>query len=122
MLQAIPESLSTKADKNAHNVFLVNKKPRRSFARKTTGGIRWGRDSWHRVRVERTLKDGAIKVYFDDMKTPIMIAESKTHGRGWIGFGSFDDEGRVRNIKIWSADAKRERTKAFSPAGVGVKK
>ena len=104
--------IATKADPNAHNVFLVNKKPRKSFAKKTTKGIDWGSDKWHKVRVERKGKD--IRVWFDDMKTPIMLAEDGTHGRGWIGFGSFDDEGRVRDIKIWSDSAKRERTKAFA--------
>ena len=106
--------LSTKADANAHNVFVVDRKPRRSFAKKTTKGIAWGRDAWHKVRIERSVSKGTIRVFFDDMKTPIMLADSKTHGRGWIGFGSFDDEGRVRNIKVWSKSAKRERTKAFS--------
>lgn len=109
--------ISSKADKNAHNVFLVDEKPRKSFARKTTRGVDWGKDEWHKVRVERSVSKGTIKVWFDDMKTPIMEAESKTHGRGWIGFGSFDDEGRVRDIKIWSKTGKRERVKAFETGG-----
>ena len=111
--------IATKADPNAHNVFLVNKKPRRSFAKKTTKGIDWGSDTWHKVRVERRGKD--IKVWFDDMDAPIMVAEDTTHGRGWIGFGSFDDEGRVRDIKIWSDSAKRERATAFATAAAPKK-
>ncbi len=103
--------MATKADQNAHNVFLVNKKPRRSFATKTTSGISWGKDQWHKVRLQR--KGEEIRVWFDDMTEPIMRAKDGTHGRGWIGFGSFDDEGRVRAIKVWSDDARRERTKGF---------
>ncbi len=103
--------MATKADKNAHNVFLVDRKPRRSFAKKTTKGIDWGKDKWHKVRLER--KGARIRVWFDNMTEPIMLAEDATHGRGWIGFGSFDDEGRVRRIKIWSDDAKRAKVRPF---------
>lgn len=91
--------IATKADPNAHNVFLVDGAPRRSFAVDTTAGIDWGRpDSWHRVRLIR--KGAQIRVYFDDLGTPIMEAEDATHGVGRIGFGSFDDEGRFRRIRI----------------------
>jgi hypothetical protein len=53
------------------------------------------------VRLERKLSDGTIKVFFDDMIHPIMVAEDKTFGEGYIGFGSFDDTGKIDNIKIW---------------------
>jgi hypothetical protein len=91
--------IATKADPNAHNVFLVDGAPRRSFAAETTAGIDWGSpDSWHRVRLIR--KGASIQVFFDDLETPIMEAEDATHGVGRIGFGSFDDEGRFRRIRI----------------------
>lgn len=112
--------VSTKADAHAHNVFIVNKKPRRAFAKKTTKGIDWGKGAWRKIRLERKGKD--IRVWFEDMKTPIMLASDETHGRGWIGFGSFDDEGRVRNIKVWSDSAKRQRTKSFATDAPAKKK
>lgn len=91
--------IASKADPNAHNVFLVDGAPRRSFAARTTEGIDWGSpDSWHRVRLVRN--GASIRVYFDDLETPIMEAEDATHGVGRIGFGSFDDEGRFRRIRI----------------------
>ena len=91
--------IASKADPNAHNVFLVDGAPRRSFAARTTTGIDWGSpDSWHRVRLVRV--GASIRVYFDDLDTPIMEAEDSTHGVGRIGFGSFDDEGRFRRIRI----------------------
>jgi len=93
--------IATKADEHAHNIFIVNEKPRVKIAKTTTGGVNWGLEIWHKVRLERKLSDGMIKVYFDDMTLPIMTAEDKTFGAGYVGFGSFDDTGKIDNIKIW---------------------
>jgi hypothetical protein len=95
--------MATAADPNAHNVFIVNGAPRKNFAKETTKGVNWGLGVWHKVRLERTNADGMIKVYFDDMTKPIMVAEDTTFRLGGIGFGSFDDTGRVDNIKIWGS-------------------
>lgn len=92
------------ADPHAHNVFRVDDKPRIAIATKTTKGVDWGRNQWHKIKLERRLADGSIRVYFDDMDTPIMEATDKAFGRGLVGFGSFDDVGRYRNIKIYSSD------------------
>lgn len=96
--------MATKADPNAHNIFIVNEKPRTNIAKTTTGGVNWGLNVWHKVRLERKIADGSIKVYFDDMTIPIMVAEDKNFGEGFIGFGSFDDTGKVDNIKIWGPE------------------
>ena len=104
--------MATEADPNAHNIFIVDGKPRVNIATKTTGGVAWGSEVWHRVRVERTCADGAIKVFFDDMTTPIMLASDATFGEGWIGFGSFDDPGRIDNVSIWAPKAV-ERSAGF---------
>jgi len=93
--------MATKADKNAHNVFIVNDKPRTNIADKTTKGIRWGSEVWHHVRLERKAAAGTIKVFYDDMTKPLMEATDKTFPTGLIGFGSFDDSGRVDNVKIY---------------------
>lgn len=103
--------LATAADDHAHNVFIVNKTPRTKIARETTQGVNWGLDVWRKIALERRLEDGSIRVWFDDMEKPIMLAEEKTFGVGHVGFGSFDDTGRVAEIKIW-ADRAVERAPA----------
>ena len=108
--------IATAADANAHNVFLVNNAPRKNFAKETTKGVNWGLGVWHKVRLERNVAAGSIKVYFDDMAKPIMIAEDKTFGAGQIGFGSFDDTGMVDNIRIWSPSVERRPTGFFKAA------
>ncbi len=94
--------MATAADNNAHNVFIVNKKPRTNIATETTKGVDWGQDVWHKVKVERRIEDGSILVFFDDMQKPIMRAKDQTFVEGLIGFGSFDDTGRIRNIRLSS--------------------
>ena len=107
--------MATKADPNAHNVFIVNNAPRKNIAKSTTEGVNWGLDIWHKVRLERKVSDGTIKVYFDDMTLPIMIAEDKTFGAGRIGFGSFDDTGKVDNIRIYGPSAQSAKEPVTFP-------
>jgi hypothetical protein len=106
--------IATAADPNAHNVFLVRNAPRKNFAKETTKGVNWGLGVWHKVRLERKTSDGSIKVYFDDMTKPIMVAEDKNFTWGQIGFGSFDDTGMVDNIRIWGPSLETKRTEFFS--------
>ena len=76
--------------------------PRLKIASKTTSGIQWGNNAWHRVKLQRLASTRAIDVYFDDLTTPIMHADNSTFKKGYIGFGSFDDTGMMDNIKIWA--------------------
>lgn len=105
--------IATKGDDHAHNVFAVDGAPRLKFASRTTTGADWGLGVWHHVRLERRAVDGTVKVYFDDMKTPIMVAEDKRFGTGYIGFGSFDDTGKVDNIRIWSPTEPEQKPTTF---------
>src|SRR5882672_4956475 len=81
--------IATAADDHAHNIFVVNNAPRTKIAKETTKGVNWGLGVWHKVRLERSVAAGTIKVYFDDLEKPIMVAEDKMFGAGCIGFGSF---------------------------------
>ncbi len=92
--------IASVADENAHNIFIVNDEPRRNIAEKTTQGANWG-NNWNKVRLERDVETGTIKVYFNDMNHPIMEATDTHFISGYIGFGSFDDTGLVDNIKLW---------------------
>jgi hypothetical protein len=106
--------IATAADKNAHNIFIVNNAPRTNIAKETTKGVNWGLGVWHQVRLERKSSDGSIKVYFDNMEKPIMVAEDKTFRSGYIGFGSFDDTGMVDNIRIWGPSIETKRMEFFA--------
>lgn len=106
--------IAVAADPRAHNIFIVTNAPRLSFAKETTKGVTWGENQWHKVRIERRIADGSIKVYFDDFTKPIMTAEEKTLTGGLIGFGSFDDKGKIRNVKIWAPSVRTRKMEFFA--------
>ena len=108
--------IAVAADPNAHNVFIVDKAPRKNIAKETTKGITWGERVWHKVRAERDTQAGTYKVFFDDLTKPIMLMEDKTFAKGNIGFGSFDDIGMVTNIRIWGPAVEAKKTEFFKRA------
>jgi hypothetical protein len=105
-----------KAESHAHDIFIVNDAPRLATAKEVSNGVTWGDKTWHKVRVERKVSDGSIKVYFDDMSKPIMTGTEKTFPSGYIGFGSFDDLGKVDNIKVYSPKMAMKKTEFFQKA------
>ena len=106
--------IASVADDHANNIFLVNDEPRVKIATKTTEGTDWGETgSWHKVRIERTIKEGNIKIFFDDMTNPIMEATDTHFIEGMLGFGSFDDTGKFDNIKIWAPGLAKKNRQFF---------
>ena len=91
--------LGKKADDHANQIFIVNNAPRVKISTKTTPGTNWT-DGWHHVKVVRRVGDGAIEIYFDDMKAPIMAATDKTFAWGQVGVGSFDDTGNWDDVTL----------------------
>lgn len=89
--------LATVADPHANSIFLVNGAPRVSIAQKRTNGTDW-KTGYHRIRIERDTASGSIKVYFNDMKVPVMETVDKTFLHGEVGVGSFDDTGNFDNF------------------------
>ncbi len=88
-----------KTDDHANQIFIVNGAARRKISTKTTPGTNWN-DDWRRVKVVRSVADGAIAVYFDDMNTPAMTATDKTFTNGRVGLGSFDDTADFDDVTL----------------------
>jgi hypothetical protein len=55
---------------------------------------------WHRVRVVRCAGSGETAVYLDGSKMPLMTTVDTTFDSGRVGFGSFDNIGRIRNLTV----------------------
>ena len=91
--------LGKKTDDHANQIFIVNDAPRTKISTKTTPGTDWD-DQWHHVRVVRRVKSGEIKIYFDDLKKPIMVARDTNFVWGQVGLGSFDDTADWDNVKL----------------------
>lgn len=91
--------LGKQMDDHANQIFIVDDAPRTKISTKTTDGTPWT-DDWHHVKVVRTVADGAIAVYYDDMETPAMTATDKAYAWGQIGLGTFDDTGIWDNVTL----------------------
>ena len=57
-------------------------------------------EEWHDVRVVRCADSGDIAVYMDGLDTPLMTANDTTFTTGRVGFGSFDNYGRLRDLTV----------------------
>jgi hypothetical protein len=55
---------------------------------------------WHRVRVVHCADSGEIAVYMDGSPFPLMTAVDNTFDSGRVGFGSFDNIGRLRDLTV----------------------
>jgi hypothetical protein len=91
--------LGAQPDSHSGQIMIVNGAPRAAIT-KNKKKTPWD-DKWHDVKVVRTTKDGAIKIYFDDMEKPHMTATDKTFGKGRVGIGSFDDMNDFDEIKLY---------------------
>jgi hypothetical protein len=103
--------IGTRSDAHAHNIFIVNGADRTKISTTTTAGHDWGQDQWHKVKIVRDAESGAIEVHINGQN--IMSARDKTFTTGHIGVGSFDDEGRIDNIRIVSARHATGKTAFF---------
>ncbi|UCE42938.1 MAG: family 20 glycosylhydrolase [Candidatus Aminicenantes bacterium] len=56
---------------------------------------------FHEFKVTCNTETGEIKVYFDDMSTPILTAKDTSLDHGFVGVGSFDDTGSFDDIQLW---------------------
>lgn len=96
-----------RTDDHANQIFIVDAAPRVKISTKTTSGTPWD-DAWHRVKIVRTVADGKIDVYFDDMNSPVMTAVNKKLAWGQIGIGAFDDLGNFDQIVLRGQVAARQ--------------
>ncbi len=92
------------ADDHHNSIFVVDGSPRASIVEARNQGVPWD-DGWHHVRVVRTVADGLIQVFFDDMARPTMTAHDARFARGRIGLGSFDDTGQFDDVQLWGRRA-----------------
>ena len=98
--------LGKKTDDHANQIFIVNDAPRTKISTKTTPGTDWD-DNWHHVRVVRKAESGQIKIFFDDMQHPIMVAQDTTFTWGQVGLGSFDDTSDWDDLKLRGTKVER---------------
>ena len=98
--------LGRKPDAISCQITLVNQAPRKPITQYTGPGIPWD-EKWHDVKIVRTVEDGTIEIYFDDMKKPFMTVKDSTLTWGRIGLGTFDDTADFDDVKLCGRKADK---------------
>ena len=90
---------------DVHNgIFLVDGAPRRRIAGLEAAPA-LPDTNWHKVRVERDVTSGSIKVFVDGEPQPRFSVVDNTFKCGQVGLGSFDETGDFADVKLSSRDA-----------------
>jgi hypothetical protein len=90
-------------DPHAHQIFIVDGEPRTAITDESKmAGFPWEQGRWEKVRVVRDAAAGTVEVYIRDMSEPILSTTDTNFQSGWLGFGTFDDRGKVDNIHVWA--------------------
>jgi hypothetical protein len=97
--------LSAKTDAVHNGIFLVHNADRKRID-EPTSQPRLIDQGWHRVRLERDIATGAIRVFVDGDKTPALSAMDRTLPWGRVGVGSFDETGEFRAIEVVGTNQK----------------
>jgi hypothetical protein len=98
--------LSTDNTIYPHNgIFKVNNADRERIDYQWNGRSRGANPAvvdrdWHDVVVRHLPATGEIAVYVDGARDPLMTARDTTFTSGRVGFGSFDNVGRMRGLKV----------------------
>ncbi|WP_324650280.1 Ig-like domain repeat protein [Georgenia sp. H159] len=106
----------------AHNgIFKVNNADRERIDDQWNGSIgappAITDEEWHDVRVVHCAGTGEIAVWVDGHDVPLMTATDDTFGSGQIGFGSFDNTGRMRDLVV-SVPAAQEAVATTTTLGL----
>ena len=97
-------SVDSGARADVHNgIFLVNGSARRRIAGMEAAPALPDKN-WHKVRVERDVYSGSIKVFVDGESQPRFSVVDHTLQCGQVGLGSFDETGDFADVKLSSKD------------------
>ncbi|MFF9511982.1 PQQ-dependent sugar dehydrogenase [Streptomyces sp. NPDC014724] len=62
-------------------------------------------EGWHKVRLTHCADTGETAVYLDGSRNPLITATDPVFASGRVGFGSFDNTGRIRHLKVTGTPA-----------------
>ncbi len=108
--------LAAKTDPVHNGIFVVNDADRRRVD-DATAAARLKDQAWHRIRLERVVATGSIKVFFDGERVPLLSATDRTLPSGRIGVGSFDETGEFRGFEVRTPGSQRAAQHRAAPDG-----
>jgi hypothetical protein len=91
--------VSSDSDDKYHNIIMKVDGENRSTIDQQVKPFAPLTDNWHQIKVTHE-SSGSIRVFVDDLSTPLMTAEDSTYPAGAIGFGAFDDRALFDDIVV----------------------
>ncbi len=117
-LQYYYVQLASMTNENTHGVFLVNRSPQIKISSDSIENPGFYKETWYKLRIERDIIQRTIKVFCNNMKTPVLESRNYELVMGYIGFGAFSGSGCVDNIKIWAPTYIPGKTQIFNESAV----
>ena len=99
-LGAVPDEYSC-------NVFQVDRADRVRIGVIPEDGVSWGRGVWHACRL--VCDGGRARLFMGDAEEPLFDVALDRAPTGRVGFGTFDDAGAFRNVRLFDEPEPRER-------------
>ncbi|WP_430811458.1 MULTISPECIES: hypothetical protein [unclassified Carboxylicivirga] len=99
------------ADKDTHNVFVMDGDKRRRIGEVNDKGVIWRLNEWQNIRMECMASENSVKVYFDDEL--VMESRGEAFRSGFIGFGSTSSALKVDNFKVSAPAFETEEASIF---------
>jgi hypothetical protein len=93
---------SSLSDSMHGGIFLVKDPKWIKLTGDSSKTVKWIKNKWHKVRLERNIVRRTIRVFVDDMTIPLMDIKDYELVMGTVGFGSVSGSARFDNIKIWA--------------------
>jgi hypothetical protein len=94
--------LASRSDSSTNGIFLVKNSITSKLTDEMVQPIVWMNKKWHKIRLERNIVRRTIRVFVDEMTTPLLETKDYELVMGSVGIGSFVSPGSFDNIKIWA--------------------
>lgn len=109
--------LATLPDERTHNLFVVDHADARRVGAVEEAGMPWTDGAWHRLRLERRVADGLVRVTLDDFPDPLIELTDTTFPLGHVGIGTYDDTARFGRMRILAPNTTPplQTTNPFTP-------
>jgi len=94
--------LASRSDSSTNGIFLVKDSSTSRLTDDAVQPVVWVNKKWHKIRLERNIVRRTIRVFIDEMTSPLLETKDYELVMGSVGIGSFVSPGKFDNIKIWA--------------------
>jgi len=105
--------ISNRNDSADFGIFVLKQTLHKKLTGTVAPAVKWERNKWHKVRIERNIVERTIEVYIDNNTQPVLRTKDYELVMGCVGYGSVSNPCRIDDIKIWAPTVIPEKTQVF---------